>query len=1407
MENLDQRIASLSPEKRALLAQLKKKNSAGSPPASTTYHIPKIGHNGIAPLSYAQQRLWFLDQLEPGSPLYNLHLSLRLQGKVDFDALHQAINTIISRHEALRTTFQMQGNQACQVILPEYKLDLPTSDLSHILPAEREGKVCSIVIEEAQRPFDFSMQPPLRARLLKFDEEDHVFIMIIHHIIIDGWSLGVFNKELGLLYSAICSGKEAALPDLPVQYIDFSDWQRQRLQDEVLEKQIKYWVDQLDGAPPLLELPTDRPRPAENSICGARQAIILPKELTAGLKTLCQQEQVTLFMILLAAYQTFLFRYSGQDDIVIGSPVASRIQPEIEGLIGFFINALVFRTDLSGNPTFRDLLARVKKTALDAYSHQDIPFEKLVEKLKPQRNLSYSPIYQVAFAFQNMHTKPLSLQGLTVTPLEIDRGTATFDLSLFVINTDQGLKILFEYNTDLFDDTTIGRMLGHYQQLLEGIVEDPDQTISTLPLLADAEKNLMLKTWNDTQADYPKDKSLVQLFEQQVLNTPDQFAVATETNTLTYAQLNARANQVAHYLRNKEVKTGSIVGLCLGRSTEMFIGMLGILKSGAAYLPLDPDYPPERLQFMISDCKVSTVITLSQYQEMVACFHTKTVCLDTDWQAISSEADENPLLDIHPENLCYIIYTSGSTGMPKGVLIEHRNIVHSVTARINYYPETVKKFILLSSFAFDSSVAGIFWTLYQGGTLYLPRQGDEKDLYRIAAIIEEERPTHMLSLPSVYNLLLNTPLATDTANEQPLTSLNTVIVAGEACPPALIEQHHEKLPQAVLYNEYGPTEGTVWSTVYRTGPQDLPLNQVPIGKPIQNVQTYILDPEQQPVPIGVKGELYIGGAGVAHGYLNNDVYNRTKFIVNPFLTNTKERIYRTGDLARFLPDGNIMFMGRIDSQVKIRGYRIELGEIESIITSHPAISEAVVIDREDTPGDKRLVAYIINQQGHDLTTPSIKEFLLEKLPAYMAPTSYVFLDRFLLTPNGKVDRKALPAPDHAALKSGEECVPPRSETEKILVKIWADTLNIEKVGIHDNFFDLGGHSLLGVYLLNNIEKATGKRLPIAALFKTPTIEGMSSFLEDKPASDSKSQETGTLSRWNSLVAVKPNGSRTPFFCVHGRAHSLAEHMHPDQPLYWLHHGQDARRTIYHTVEEIAADHLKEIRNVQAHGPYCLGGFSFGGMVAFEIAQQLLQQGEDIALLALFDPTLVDKFSSVEKQKTKKNVRKLSHKFKLKNNVFYKLGRASQVIKANLRRIYKRCQEKLKMMICKICMAFGKPVPSSIAVFNLIELFQEAAAHYKYQSFPGLVTMFIPDIFKKRRNLVLSIKQRWTNIAQEGIEIRFVKGATSHHKMVEEPHVQDLISQLELCLKNENKIAAESTAHSRSSINNRLNNNA
>jgi len=555
MENLDQRIASLSPEKRALLAQLKKKNSAGSPPASTTYHIPKIGHNGIAPLSYAQQRLWFLDQLEPGSPLYNLHLSLRLQGKVDFDALHQAINTIISRHEALRTTFQMQGNQACQVILPEYKLDLPTSDLSHILPAEREGKVCSIVIEEAQRPFDFSMQPPLRARLLKFDEEDHVFIMIIHHIIIDGWSLGVFNKELGLLYSAICSGKEAALPDLPVQYIDFSDWQRQRLQDEVLEKQIKYWVDQLDGAPPLLELPTDRPRPAENSICGARQAIILPKELTAGLKTLCQQEQVTLFMILLAAYQTFLFRYSGQDDIVIGSPVASRIQPEIEGLIGFFINALVFRTDLSGNPTFRDLLARVKKTALDAYSHQDIPFEKLVEKLKPQRNLSYSPIYQVAFAFQNMHTKPLSLQGLTVTPLEIDRGTATFDLSLFVINTDQGLKILFEYNTDLFDDTTIGRMLGHYQQLLEGIVEDPDQTISTLPLLADAEKNLMLKTWNDTQADYPKDKSLVQLFEQQVLNTPDQFAVATETNTLTYAQLNARANQVAHYLRNKEVKT------------------------------------------------------------------------------------------------------------------------------------------------------------------------------------------------------------------------------------------------------------------------------------------------------------------------------------------------------------------------------------------------------------------------------------------------------------------------------------------------------------------------------------------------------------------------------------------------------------------------------------------------------------------------------------------------------------------------------------------------------------------------------------------------------------------------------------------------------------------------------------
>lgn len=1374
MPDIEKKLASLTPEKRALLMQQLKNKGTDNTPHQQPFHIPRAGNPGRAALSHAQQRLWFLDQLEPGSPLYNLHLSLRLEGKLSIETLERSINKIISRHEALRTIFQPHDEEAFQVVLPEYRQNLTIRDLSRIPEKEHENAVRQMIVNEAGKPFDLAAAPPLRTFLIKLTENDHVFFMIIHHIIIDGWSLDVFKRELSEIYNACRENRKTELDSLPIQYIDFAEWQRKRFLDGRLEKQIEYWRKKLENAPPLIELPTDKPRPARKSINGARHAMLLPEDLTQGIRALCQREGVTLFMVLLAAYQILLSRYSGQKDIVVGSPIAGRTQSETEGLIGFFVNSLVLRSDLSANPTFHEFLKQVQQTALEAYDHQDVPFEKLVEKLRPERNLSYSPIYQVAFAFQNMHTSALELDGLKVSTLDVDRGTATFDLSLFVLSAGQGLKIMLEYNIGLFERPTIERMLGHYCQLLRGIIENPALPVCEIPILTPDEEGLILKKWNDTYREYPQEKPLVRLIEQQAETTPGACAVKNRDKSLTYEELNASANQVAHYLIAQGAGPETVIGLCMDRSTEMFIGILGILKAGAAYLPLDPDYPHDRLRFKISDCKVSTIITKEKYRRLVTDFHARPICIDSEWEAISEFPERNPATDIRPDSLCYIIYTSGSTGRPKGVLVEHGNITHSTLARLKYYSAPVEKFILLSSFAFDSSIAGIFWTLCQGGALFLPRQGDEKDLFKIASLIEEERPSHMLCLPSAYNVLL------ETASARQLSSLNTVIVAGEACPPALAGKHTEKAPQAALYNEYGPTEGTVWSTAYRITPDDATRTQVPIGRPIPNVRTYILDENMLPIPAGIKGELYISGNGLTRGYLNNDVHNRMKFITVTLAGGIKERLYKTGDLARFLPDGNIVFMGRTDSQVKIRGYRIELGEIETNITSHPEVSDAAVVMRDDCgPGGQQLVAYIVPRRGHNPTPGSIRDFICEKLPSYMVPAYYVFLERFKLTPNGKVDKQALPSPETTDPQRQRDYSPPGTGTEKILAEIWADSLGLKNIGINENFFELGGHSLLGVHLLNKVEKATGKRLPIAALFKSPTIAGMSLLLE---AHNEAPAQGRYVSPWNSLVAVKPQGSRPPFFCIHGRAHSLARHMHEDQPFYWLHHGQDARRTTYHTVGEIAADHLMEIRNVQPHGPYYLGGFSFGGMVAFEVARQLIQEGEEIALLALFDPTLQEKYSATRRPANNNPVEYIRRLNKEKDTAL-RLARISTTLLSKGRRLRKTCSDNCKAALCKACMALGKPVPSFVAVFNLIELFKKAAANYEYRPLPGTVTMFVPEIYLKRERLISTLQTRWGNIAQHGVEFRYVKGATTHHKMVEEPHVRNLVEQLEECLSS------------------------
>jgi amino acid adenylation domain-containing protein/non-ribosomal peptide synthase protein (TIGR01720 family) len=1034
---------------------------------------------GALPLSFAQQRLWFLDQLVPDNPFYNMPSAVRLQGQLDVAALVQSLNEVVRRHEALRTTFATVEGQPVQVIAPTLTVPLPVVDLSELPEAEREAEVRRLVVEEARRPFALAQGPLVRAQVLRLGAKEHVVLLMLHHIVSDAWSMEVLLRELGVLYAAFAQGQPSPLPELPVQYADFALWQRQWLQGEVLEAQQAYWQGQLREVP-VLELPTDHPRPALPSFRGATYPFVVPTSLAAALKALSQREGATLFMTLLAAFQILLARYSRQEDIVVGSPIANRTRLETEGLIGFFVNTLVLRTDLRGNPSFRELLGRVREVCLGAYAHQDLPFEQLVEELQPVRDLSRTPLVQVMFVLQNASLPALEFPGFTLTPVEVDRGAAHFDLTLSLLDTEQGVRGWFNYNLDLFDAATIARMAGHWQTLLEGLVTQPEQRLSELPLLTAAECDQLLVEWNDTKGDYSQDVCVHQLFEWQVERTPDAVAVVCEDQHLTYRELNERANRLAHYLRALGVGPEALVGLCVERSLEMIIGLLGILKAGGAYVPLDPTYPQERIAFMLADAQVAVLVTQHRLVAGLPEHAAQVVCLDADWLSIAHASEENPVSDVTADHLAYVIYTSGSTGQPKGVLVTHHNLVHSTSARTLYYRDPVGSFLLLSSFAFDSSVAGIFWTLCQGGALCLAPPRFEQDLAALPTLIAAQRISHLLSLPSLYGLILAQ------APPYSLASLRTVIVAGEPCPGSLVNTHLQQLPEVSLFNEYGPTEGTVWSSVYQVGAAPAGA-QVPIGRPIANTQLYLLDDRLQPVPVGVPGELYIGGHGVASGYLQRPELTAERFLPHPFSPEPGRRLYKTGDLARYLPDGNIEFLGRSDQQVKLRGFRIELGEIEAVLSRHPAVREAVVLAREDAGGDKRLVAYVVPEQGQGLSLSELRSFLRTKLPDYMVPSALVVMETLPLTPSGKVDRRALPAPDRARSESLERSfVAPRTPTEEVLGRIWAQVLGLERVGVYDNFFELGGDSILSLQIIARANQA-GLRLTPRQIFQHQTI--------------------------------------------------------------------------------------------------------------------------------------------------------------------------------------------------------------------------------------------------------------------------------------------------------------------------------
>ncbi len=1176
-------------------------NSAKEQGGITQEDIPKLPEDSPKQLSFAQQRLWFLGQFEGSNATYNMPMSLQLDGNLNIDALDASLAYLLDRHSSLRTYFPTVEGQARIQIKSVEDIDILTQqDLRNLDEETQSITVKKLINDHVQEPFNLNNGPLFKAKLLQL--RDHKFVLLInmHHIVSDGWSMGIFVRELRHAYIAFSQGQKPTLDPLPIQYSDFATWQRNWLQGEVLETQINYWKQQLKSVPQLLELPTDYPRPPVQSYRGSHYNHTLTPELTDKLKTLSQQQGVSLYMLLLAAFSLLLSRYSRQNDLCIGSPIANRTHRQTEGSIGFFVNTLVLRSQIKSGQSFLEFLQQTRQTCLDAYAQQDIPFEFLVEQLKPVRSMSYNPLFQVMFSLENNENADLSLPELKIQWLFSTYPFSKFDLSLLALESDGQLNFGWEYATDLFETLTIQRMAEHLEILLQGIVTNPQQTIDTLPWLTEADRK-QLQLWNETDTHYPKEKTLVDLFEEQVHTNPDNIALVFEQQRLTYQELNQKANQVAYYLRqNYPIEPDTLIGICVERSLEMIIGLLGILKAGAAYVPIDPNYPEDRIKFIIQDSGISVLLTQSflKNQFPLSQFKKPGQVIGLDEFNFESFSSQNFPQKIQPNHLAYVIYTSGSTGRPKGVMIEHQGLTNMTLAWANkwqVYPQS--RLLQMSSFSFDMSVAEISITLAKGACLYLINKETLLSGEALVDFLSQQQISHILLSPSLLSIVPNSPLP----------ALQTITVGGEACSAELVKQWGKGRN---LFNGYGPTESTVCTTVALCHPNG---KNPPIGKPLANLRIYILDANHQILPPGIPGELCIAGVGLARGYLNRPDLTAEKFMEVNILGKT-ERIYQTGDLAKWGHDGNLEFLGRIDHQVKLRGFRIELGEIEATLLKHPLVKEAVV-NLYQTEKNQQLVAYVTGETINDLSN-QLKQHLKSHLPDYMIPTQIMRLDGFPLTPNGKIDRKALPTPN-IEVQSGYE--PPRNKIEQKLTEIWSGVLDCQKIGIHDNFFDLGGHSILAIKLLNQIQESFNQKLSLSRLFQNPTIAQLAQKLSQIEVQPSTSD----------LLVLQPSGQETPIFCVAGaNGHAfyfrdLAMNFASERPVYGLETpGRDGSHPLPTSVEDHASSLIKTLRQQQPQGPYILTGYSSGCAIALEMAFQLEKQAETVSLLGIFDAGLV-----------------------------------------------------------------------------------------------------------------------------------------------------------------------------------------
>ena len=1366
---LRQEIAKRKTEIISLLQEAKQAK------ASEQLVIQPVPRDCELPLSFAQQRLWFVQQLSPDNDSYNMLEALRLDGALNIVALEQSLNELVRRHEILRTTFPTVDGKPIQKIAPATSLNLSIDDLQGLSADEQTTQIQQIADSQASAPFNLAFGPLVQFTLLQLSPKEYVLLLKMHHIIYDGWSLNIFFGELSQLYAAFTQGLPNSLPELSIQYADFAFWQRQWLTGEVLERQLNYWQKQLAGVPPVLELPTDKPRPPIQTFQGAAKSLVLDRELTQRLQHLSQQSDATLFMTLLAAFLVLISRYTGQPDIIVGSPIANRNSPQIEQLMGFFANTLALRGNLSNNPSFAEFLAQVRQTTLSAYAHQDLPFEMLVEKLQPERDLSRNPLVQVMFSLQNAPQSSGNLSGLNIQNMPLPIGVrARFDLEVNYWEVPGGLEGVWCYKTDLFEANTITRLAQHFQTLLQAIVANPQARISELPLLSRAQRHQLLVEWNNTLVEYPHDKCIHQLFEEQVERNPDAVAVVFKDEQLTYYELNCRANQLAHYLRSLGVGADKLVGICLERSINMIVGLLGILKAGGAYVPLDPEYPQERLSFMLRDAQISVLLTQQSFVNKLPNHTAQVVCLDSAAHLIEECSQDNAITHVQSTNLAYVMYTSGSTGQPKGVEVVHRGVNRLLFGANYVYLDATQTFLQLAPISFDACTFEIWGALVHGAKCVL-FPGTIPTSQNLRQEIDKHGITILWLTAALFNSIIDD-------DSQALSGIKQLLIGGEALSISHVRKALEHLPFTQIINGYGPTESTTFTCCYPIPRQiDANIESIPIGCPISNTQVYILDAYLQPVPIGVPGELHIGGAGLARGYLNRPELTDERFIPKPFEAGGS-RLYKTGDLARYLPDGNIEYLGRIDNQVKIRGFRIELGEIEAVLSQHKDVQVACVIVREDSPGEKRLVAYVVPQKQVTLTISELRQFLANKLPGYMIPNAFVILESLPLTPNGKVDRHALKAPSQSS--DSDKFIEARNKLELKLVQIWSKILRVDKIGVHDNFFDLGGHSLLASYLMAQIKQEFSKDIPLTTLFQNPTIEQLATII----------QKDSVYFNSSCLVAIQSHGTNPPFFCVPGAGgrpfyfYHLGRYLGEEQPLYSFENDLYEKLGSITRIEDIASIYIAAMQTVQPQGPYFLGGHSYGGNVAFEMAQQLHKQGQKVALLAIIDssaPTYKDKqmlidYLNWDHARWLAEVSKGLEIYLDKNvDISYEaLGCLS-------------VEEQLKYVLNYFKLANMLPPNAEITqLTNIVQAYKTSCLclvdYVPKELYPDkLIVLRANEDLPQDPNSELASEASadfslgWSEFSTEPVDIHFVLG--NHVSIMAEPHVQVLAEQLKACI--------------------------